>query len=407
MNMKKKTLAVAGIVAASALVLAGCSGDGGGEAATGDPILVAAVFDGNFFPEAPPAAQAVFDEYNANGGFNGRPIQLDTYDEKTDPATSATATKDALDSGIVAFVGSSSLMNCAVNNQTWADNNIVSIQGTGVDAFCFATPNVAAANTGPYFDTTASLYNGSENYGYKSICGLFVPDDAVGKAAYEQAVANWSSATGGKLTYSDFTLTRGQTSYAANVSQLKSQNCDSVFINETGAGDAAILAEMTNQGISLPVMVLTSAYSDDFPASVASYGGLITLPAEFAPYTDPENEASKEWRELMDSKGISATSFAQGGYLAARYFIAILETIEGDITRDSFTEAARGMENAYDGPGAAMTGTPWIFGPGESHQPNAAAWPVELKPGSGQWASVGPDWLLGKNIGWTNTTIAG
>lgn len=406
MNMKKKALAVFGIAAASALVLSGCSAsEGGDNAATGEPIVVASVFDGNFFPEAPPAAQAVFDEYNAAGGFNGRPIQLDTYDEKTDPATSATATKDALDSGIVAFVGSSSLFNCAVNNQTWTDNNIVSIQGTGVDPFCFATPNVAAANTGPFYDTTASLYNGSEVLGYKAICALVVPDDAVGKAAYEQAINNWSEATGEKLAFADYSLTRGQTSYAANVAALKSANCDAVFINEVGAADAAILAEMTNQGIVLPALLLTSAYSDQFAASV-NYGAQISLPAEFAPYTDPNDKNCVEWRELMDAKGIPATSFAQGGYLAAQYFIAILESIEGDVTRDSVTEAAKAMTEPYAGVGAGMVGSPWTFGPGDSHQPNAASWLVHIEPNTQTFVSDGP-WLLADEMGWKNTTIAG
>lgn len=407
MNIKKKTLAAFSIAAVSALVLAGCSADGGGSegAATGEPILVAAVYDGNFFPEAPPAAQAVFDEYNAAGGLDGRPIQFDTYDEKTDPATSATATKDALDSGVIAFVGSSSLLNCAVNNQTWTDNNIVSIQGTGVDPFCFSTPNVAAANTGPYFDTAATLYNGSEVLGYKAICGMIVTDDEVGASAYNQAIASWSESTGNELAYLDNTLTRGQTSYAANVSQLKSQNCDAVFINEVGAADAAILAEMTNQGIVLPALLLTSAYSDEFAASV-NYGAQISLPAEFAPYTDPNDASSTEWRALMEANGIPATSFAQGGYLAAQIFISILESIDGEITRDAFTAAAKGMTEPYSGPGADMVGNPWIFGPGDSHQPNASTWLLYIAPNTQEWVSEGP-WLLGEDMGWVNTTIGG
>jgi len=405
MKHTKKALAAVGILAASALVLSGCAGGGGGgeNEATGEPILIAAVFDGNFFPEAPPAAQAVFDEYNAAGGFNGRPIQFETYDEKSDPATSATATNNALDSGVIAFVGSSSIFNCAVNQQTWIDNNIVSIQGTGVDPFCFATSNVAAANTGPYFDYGAALWNASEVLGYEAICALMVYDDGVGQAGYEQAEAAWSEATGKKLSYIDNSLVRGQTSYAANIAALKSQNCDSVVLGEVGAADAAMLAEMTNQGIVLPAVVLTSAYSDEFASSV-SYGAQISVPAEFAPYTDPNDTSSTEWRELMDSKGISKTSFAQGGYLAAQFFIAILETMEGDITRDAFTEAAKSMSAPYSGTGADMVGNPWVFGPGDSHQANSSTWLLYIEPNTQEWVSVGP-WLQADDMGWKNTTI--
>ncbi|MDH6208413.1 ABC transporter substrate-binding protein [Aurantimicrobium minutum] len=406
MNFRKRALTMLGIAAAASLALSGCAGgDSSDQAATGDPILVAAVFDSNFFPEAPPAAKAVFDEYNAKGGFNGRPIQLDTYDEKTDPATSATATKDALDSGIIAFVGSSSVMNCAVNNTTWTENNIVSIQGTAVDPFCFATPNVAAANTGPFFATASSLYSASELMGYDNICSLILPDDGVAKAAYEQAIGTWEKATGKKLAYNDMSLTRGQTSFAANVAKMKSENCGAFFTNSLGADAAAILAEMTNQGLVIPAVLESPAYSEEFAASV-NYGAEITLQAEFAPFTDPEDPVSKEWRELMEKNGISPTSFAQGGFLAAQYFIAILETIDGEVTRDSFTEAAKNMSQPYEGVGASMIGTGWIFGPGDSHQPNAATWMMSLEPNSQEWVSKGP-WLTGEDIGWTNTKIVG
>ena len=144
--MKTKLLAVASIAAASALILSGCtsadSGGGGSTSspATGDPIVVAGLSGLTFFPEAPQAVQAVFDDYNAAGGFNGQPLEYTVYDDKTDPAASATAAKDALDSGAVALVGSSSLLDCAVNHTTWEDNNIVSLQGTGSTRSASARP---------------------------------------------------------------------------------------------------------------------------------------------------------------------------------------------------------------------------------------------------------------------------
>lgn len=398
--MNKKVFAVAGVAAVSALILTACAGgttEGGDTAATGTPIVVAGLSGLTFFPEAPEAVKAVFDEYNAAGGLNGQPLEYTVYDDKTDPAASATAAKDALASGAVALVGSSSLLDCAVNHTTWEDNNIVSLQGTGVDSFCFGTPNVAPANTGPYFDMAATLYDGSENLGYKNICSLLVTDDAVGKANYEDVIANWEAKTGSKMSYVDDTLVRGQASYAANISNLKSATCDAVLINEVGVADAAAIAEMTNQGLSLPVLLLTSAYSDEFAASL-SYAGAVSLPAEFAPYTDPNDTTTTEWKALMEQYNVPATSFAQGGYLAAQYFITIAETIDGEVTRDSFTAAAKAMTEPYAGVGSGMTGTPWVFGPGETHQPNAAAWPLIIKPNEQSWTSVGP-WLTGDTIG--------
>lgn len=396
--MNKRLLAVAGIVAASALVLTGCAGGSTSTtAATGKPIVVAGLSGLTFFPEAPQAVKAVFDEYNAAGGFNGRPLQYTVYDDKTDPAASATAAKDALASGAVALVGSSSLLDCAVNHKTWEDNNIVSLQGTGVDSFCFGTPNIAAANDGPFFDMAATLYDGSKNLGYKNICALLVTDDAVGKANYYDVIANWEAKTGKKISYVDDTLVRGQSSYAANISNLKNAKCDAILVNEVGVADAAVIAEASNQGLSLPFLVLTSAYSDEFAASV-NYAGAISLPAEFAPYTDPNDTTTTEWKALMSAKGVPATSFAQGGYLAAKYFITVLEQVKGDVTRESFTAAAKAMTSTYDGVGSKMTGKAWTFGNGATHQANAAAWPLVIKPNTQTWVSKGP-WLTADTIG--------
>ena len=396
--------------AAAALVLAGCSGggsstggDGGGEAATGEPIKVAALSSMLYFPEAPSAAQAVFDEYNASGGFNGRPIEFDVFDDKADPAASATAARDALAGGAVALVGSSSVLDCSVNNKTWVENNIVSIQGTGSDPFCFATPNIASMNTGPYFGTFASLWNGSETLGFEKICAVVGVDGGAGTAAFEQARDLWAAETGTEIALWDDSLVRGQASYAGNVAQISKDRCDSIFINAVGPEVSQFLAEATNQGIDLPVLALTPIYSQEFVDTLV-YGGDVHVLAEFSPWSDPEDSSNDDWRALMEANGIGLTSFAQGGYLAAKAFIHILENEigDGEVTRDSFTEAAKGMTEGFDTGG--MIGMPWIFGPGDSHQPNAAAWPLVIEANSGEWTSLGP-WFIGPDNGWVNTTV--
>lgn len=408
-----KALAV--IVAASAVALVGCSSADPGESpsdsgndsgsdnvspASGEPIAVAALSGLTFFPEAPEAVQAVFDAYNDAGGLDGRPLDFTVYDDETDPAASAAAAQNALSSGAIALVGSSSLLDCAVNHTTWEDNGIVSIQGTGVDPYCFATPNVAPTNTGPYFDTFATLYYGSEELGFENICAVMVPDEAAARAAYEQAIAAWSEATGKELAYLDATLVRGQASYAGNVSNLRSQDCDAVFVAEVGDAVLAFLGEASNQGVSLPVLVLTSCYSDQFAAS-AGYSEDIYLPAEWAPFGDMTIDGMQDWADTMDAHGVPKTAFAQGGYLAAQYFIEILESIEGEVTRESFTEAAKGMTEPIESP---IAQAPFIFGDGDFHQPNNTAYPVVLRAGTTEWESLGP-LMLGDEIGWQYTTV--
>jgi branched-chain amino acid transport system substrate-binding protein len=402
MHISRTLMAVAATSAAAALVLSGCSAtseQGGGEAATGDPIAVTAISSLGFFPEAPQAVQAVFDEYNAAGGLDGRPLEYTVLDDKVDPASSATAAQDALSSDAIALVGSSSLLDCQINGATWADNGIVSIQGTGVDPYCFTSANIAPTNAGPYFDSFAALTYGSETLGYENICVAFTPDSPAIQSAFEQAFAAWSAATGKELAFVDDTLTRGQASYAGNIANLKSQGCDAILEGDTGDSVLKYLGEASNQGISLPVLALTSSFSDPF-AQGSTYEGKISVLAEFAPYYDESIDGVSEWAATMDAYGVPKTSFAQGGYLAAKYFIEILESIDGDITRESFTAAAKGMTEPIDSP---MAQSDWIFGDGDSHQPNVTAYPVELAPGGGAWTSVGP-LLDGSALGWTGIT---
>lgn len=195
MHTSSRLIAAGASAAAAALILAGCSGDSGGGnsgAATGDPIHVSAVSSLAFFPEAPEAVQAVFDDYNAAGGFNGRPIEYDVLDDQIDPAASATAAQDVLSSDAIALVGSSSLLDCQINAGSWDENGIVSIQGTGVYPYCFTSANIAPTNSGPYFGAFGALTYGSETLGYNHICAAYTPDSPAIQAAFEQAFDQWA-----------------------------------------------------------------------------------------------------------------------------------------------------------------------------------------------------------------------
>lgn len=396
--MKHSRLYIAmGAFAVGALTLTACSGSPAPSenAATGEPIPVASVASLAFFPEAAEAAQAYFDAYNAAGGLDGRPIELTVLDDKADPATAVTVANDVVSSDAVALVGSASLLDCAVNGPTWEDNGIVSLTAVGTDPFCYDIPAVAPANSGPFLGSVASLYYGSEELGFENVCAVIVKDDALSESIFNQIFASWEKATGSNMAYVDNTLTRGQASYASNIAQLKQQDCDALFVNEVADAVLGLLGEATNQGVSLPVLALTSVYSDQFAEAAATYGGEIYLPAEFVPYSS-DDEANTEWAAAMDEAGVVKTSFAQGGYAMAEALVAVLESIDGEISRESFTAAARGMTETISAP---MLGGTWIFGPGEMHHPNQNVWPVVLKPGSATWESLDV-MLTADEVGW-------
>jgi branched-chain amino acid transport system substrate-binding protein len=391
--MSRRSLVVASLGVA-ALLLTACSGATGG-GGSGEPIKVASVnaLSGPaVFPEASDAAQAVFDAYNEEGGLDGRTIDYTIQDDKADPATAAASAREVVEGNeSVALVGSASLLDCEINGEYYVQQDILSIQGTGVDQVCFDNPNISPVNVGPFGDTTMTLLYGSETLGLEKICGLL---EVVGgtQPAYEAAIDEWSEITGKELVYLDDTVPYGGADYTPYIIRAKEAGCDGVYSNAVEPDGIGQLRAAAAQGwTDVSFLFLTSVYSQQFAEANLDTANGVYVPAEFAPFTDPDLEANKEWRDLMESNGIALTSFSQGGYLAAKYFIEVIESIDGDVTRESVNDALRGMTEPIANP---MVGTPWLFGDGESHSSNRAGWPVALPSGTGAWETAADDWLF-------------
>ena len=78
--------------------------------ATGAPIKLMTVTtlnaNGPTYENIAITAKLAADYINANGGINGRPLEVEVCDEKFDPAVAATCARQAVDDGVVAVVGS-------------------------------------------------------------------------------------------------------------------------------------------------------------------------------------------------------------------------------------------------------------------------------------------------------------
>lgn len=394
--MTKKTLAATAISAVCLMALTACGGNATGSTATGEPIVVASVnaLSGPAtFSEASQAAKAVFDKFNADGGLNGRPIQYEVLDDKTDPAAATAAARDAAGKGAVALVGSASLLDCEVNSKYYEQEGLISVQGTGVDPYCFTTPNISPVNAGPYLDTQLTLTYGSEKLGLNKICGLLQITGST-RPAYQKAFDSWTEATGKDFAMLDDTVPYGASDYTPYVVKAKQAGCDGIFSNGVEPDAAGVLKAAEAQGMKdMTFLFLTSAYSEQFAQAASFVGKGVYVPAEFAPYTVDGIAANDDWRALMEQNNIPLTSFGQGGYLAATHFLEMLKTIEGEVTRETVAAAFKAQTKPYENP---MTGTPFVFGDGDSHSSNTAGWPITIRPGSTTWESAADDWMSAK-----------
>ncbi|WP_419921290.1 ABC transporter substrate-binding protein [Candidatus Poriferisodalis sp.] len=339
------------------------------------------------FPESHSAAQAVFDRVNAAGGINGRMIEYFVEDDGFDPALAAQGARRLGDeTGVAAMVGSASVLECAVNAQYYAEVGLFAIQGTGIDPVCFATSNISPVNTGPFFSDAVALFYASEELGAENVCfGAF---DVPGFGpAYDAAVAEWTAATGKKLTYSDTALIFDG-DLTPFMLELESAGCDAAVVQANDFHYVAMMQIREAQGLDVRILGLTSGYTTAVAEQLGSVGNGLILASEFEPFTDTDSAVLRDWRQLMDEAGVPQTSFAEGGYLAATIMVGVLEGIDGEITRESVAQALLNFLPIETG----MTGTPYAFGEGTAHGSNRAAKFVELV--DGQWVVRTPQWIV-------------
>ncbi len=342
------------------------------------------------FPEASAAAKAVFDRVNREGGIDGRPIEYLIEDDAADPAGAAQAARRLVeDEGVVAMVGSASLLECAVNGAYYAEQGVYSIQGTGVDPLCFASSNISPVNTGPYLGYTVSLYFASEVLAKENVCALIfdIPDF---RPAMDAAIQQWRDLTGKELAFSNFTLqfTDDVTPF---VLQARDAGCEVVVSNGLDVHYIGFMQALQAQGIDDMAWVgLTSGYTAEVAETLGSMGagsGILHVNSEFEPFT-LDSPVLEDWRNLMTEAGVPLTSFAEGGYLAATIMVDVLEGIDGPITRESVSEALLALEG-YEHP---MIGSPYSFGDAPAHNPNRAS--KFLRLSGGTWELATDDWVV-------------
>jgi branched-chain amino acid transport system substrate-binding protein len=148
----------AATAATSGKAIAKC-GLGNNKKATGTPIKLGGIVTnqpGVDFTEITSLANAYFECVNAHGGINGRPIQYIVEQEQSSAQqVAADATKLISNDHVLAMVGSASLIDCSVNDKYYQQQGF-NLVVAGVPSECFASPDIAPVNEGPYYSSLAA-----------------------------------------------------------------------------------------------------------------------------------------------------------------------------------------------------------------------------------------------------------
>ncbi|WP_245578813.1 ABC transporter substrate-binding protein [Cucumibacter marinus] len=340
------------------------------------------------FSEVPNATAAVFDQVNAEGGINGCQIEYILLDDKADPQVAAQSARDLVDNrGVVAMVGSASLLECQVNAGYYHNSGILSMQGLGVDAACFNVPSISPVNVGPFLLSTVMLQFSTEQLGNTQQCAMWIITGGTGEA-YAEAVANWEELSGQKIHLVDNSVPF-QGDYTPYVLKARDEGCDAVVFNTVEPQVVQMIKAADAQNIEgIDWLFLAPGYTVQVAEALADTNQPVYAGTEWEPFTEAGSEANEGWKAAMETAGLPLTAFSQGGYEAATLMIDVIKGIDGPVTREAVTNALHTMEPMEH----PLVGTPYMFGEGDRHSSSRATKVMKLE--GGEWVLETPDWFV-------------
>jgi branched-chain amino acid transport system substrate-binding protein len=341
----------------------------GSEKATGEPIKLGAIITkqpGVDFTDITRTAKAYFDCVNDQGGINGRPIAYTPEEEQTNPQQVASiATKLAENTKILGFVGSSSLIDCAVNHKYYEDNDFYVI-AAGIARECYFGTNIRNLNMGPYFSTLGA----AQYLVRQGVKGLAVVNAKTPGADFNNLGAV-DLAKENKIPVKPFleeVPIQDGASIALKLAQAAGDG-GGVVLTFTPPEALKVLQGAEQQGLIDKVKWACATPCNDKSISDAlgpDWNDKLGINAELnlVDSTGPDNT---NWRKVLAkySPDTAVGSFSQMGYVSALVATKALLTIKGDFTKETVNEAFKNIKDVE----TDILCKPWSWG-GEKYLSN-------------------------------------
>jgi branched-chain amino acid transport system substrate-binding protein len=346
-----------------------------GKVATGEPIQIGAVVGKTGpadFSSPAQAADAFFKCVNKNGGINGRPIAYSIEDDGWKPEQAAqVAAKLVKDKKVVAMVGNSSFVECAVNEHLYETEGVLVVAGVGVPRDCFHVKNIAPTNEGPRLSNLGAVMYMVKTFGIKSIVCISPNIPGVGDFSCD-GIKAWVADKG--IQYHNILIDPATPDATSIVLQAVSLKPDLIEVSlpREGATPIFAAAEQQDLGDKIHFSAPTSVYNELFPKAIGPYwSGKAFVQLELEPL-DKDAPDTKNWHAILDTYGRPSDqrdTFSQAGYVAARVIVELMLKMDpSKIDRASVSEALKIMKGFRSD---IMCG-PWYFGKGDEHNANHA-----------------------------------
>lgn len=351
----------------------------GGPPARGAPLRVGAIAGKtgpDDFSSAAAAARAYFRCVNEHGGIHGRPVEYLVEDDKWNPETAAQAGARLVnDRGVVALVGSGSLVEMRVNARLYEQAGVVSIAAACAVQECFESRNIVSTNGGPLPSNLGAVQWAVRQLGTRSVACISINTPGGGHWTCD-AVNRWLAGRG--LQGHSVLFDAGSADYTSVLLQALATGADTLLVNLPAGLAVPLLKAAEEQDLrdQRRWIAPTPLYDLKMPAALGPYwAGKLHVHAELT-RLDGDGPDARRWRAVTDRWGSTdavATqrrdTFSQAGFVAADLFThTLLRLPPAQLNRAAVSRALRAVHDWR----SDLLCRPWYFGEGDRHLPNHA-----------------------------------
>ncbi len=261
------------------------------------------------------AAKMAVDEINAEGGINGRQLELVLEDSTYDSKTALSAYQALALKGVKYVIADGSPVVASIREKAVSDGNLIFAAGATTPVY-FDGSNLScrialtAKNFGPGFTQLLQKNN------YKNVTAL-LPDNEYGKGLageFEKAF----SATGGKIVAIEFyNAAPGSGDYRTNITKLKAVQgqADALIVVQVSNTVEPMLKQIRDLGWTKPIV--SDYYTVQNPAlkDLSLAEDIDFVDYQYSRDSSPnESEATKKFKANYAAKFGSAPVFLGAGH---------------------------------------------------------------------------------------------
>jgi branched-chain amino acid transport system substrate-binding protein len=323
--------------------------------------------------------EAYFKDLNANGGVNGKEVELEVFDDELNPQKAVAGFNQMAENGDLAVTGLT--ISSTIPGISAAANRAEVPVVLGASPTSAATDPVTpwVFSFAEVFSDTLSVmtdFTAEKSLG-KKVATLYFEGPESEKGA--EFAEKYLPEKGLELATSQYLPAEADADYSKQINAVKSSGAEVIFIIHSPSAIISVKKAMDAAGIDIPVISNPSGLTKEVFEAMGStpyYGVSAWAPDESAPGWAEFSEASKKYG---DSKlfGDQDSSYV-GGYIGGILLTKVLEKCGAECDRDGFKEAMDEL-NASEAELGGLSDT--VEMSEEDHQGPTAAMVFEEKGG--------------------------